>query len=441
MSEPPPPPDPSSRPPRKVTLDVVLRREPRAPHPAHSAAHFTPQRWWVLGCFVVFCGASSYAWFELRGHPIAGYLSALPQVGALLGAGVTLLAGGDPTASRTWFQARASAALEWIDRRYLVVCALLCALSIALGYAGHAMTSIEVECPPGAHLAYGHLGASIACDQHDDRVWMPFGLDEVAATFECSLPGGHGDWEPLRRIVRDDEGSREVFTCYEDGARVVSHPRDESFLYLEYGWRESSPERSPAPCDHLPVGLYDYAPAENTCTWIGGIDLLTEAVRAALDEHGDALTRDALTRLLGSACHDCPPEAPEASEDAAAPSEPEPLQDAPTHAGRLRSATGCARTPSPPLAFFQPDACHHTFGAVSLELSARQVELPVAISYRGSDRRCVPSEYRRDGFVHLLLPDGELVLGITRATPHRAILLEDVRATTPPPALAQSCHE
>ena len=85
--------------PRRVTLDVTLKRDPLA-RAAAASAPWTNERTWVLAFFVVFCLASWYAWVELRGHPIAGYVSALPQLTAVFAAVTTLLGGGDPTLGR-----------------------------------------------------------------------------------------------------------------------------------------------------------------------------------------------------------------------------------------------------------------------------------------------------------------------------------------------------
>ncbi len=461
---------------RRLAVDVVLRRDPKHAAPGLSAP-WTAARSWVLSFFLAFCGASWFAWVELRGHPIAAYVSALPQVAALFGAAATLLGGGDPSLAKNWYQSRATALLRWIDRRARPVCVGLAIVTLLLVYAGSAMRDIDVECPPGCRLGYGHLGAQLSCDEHRDQVWMPLGLEEVVPTFECGIPGGHGEWQPLRRTVRDDEGTREVFSCYEDGARVTTHRSTAALAYIEYGWLESAPERTPAPCDHLPVGLYDYDVVGNTCTWLISLDELTQLFRAALrsddaDAHAHeashVATRDALLRLTGSACHDCPTEAAHGEADDAADAGisvedadvdvdagtlalPQAQAPAPTrpagahtraHAHDPPKPDSCPRPPDPPFSFFAPDGCHGDWGNVVLELVARQVAVPVGLSYRGgNERRCVPSEYRRDGYVHLLLPDGELVFGVTSATPHDVVLVEDVRSTTPPPALGTTCAE
>jgi hypothetical protein len=297
---------------------------------------------------------------------------------------------------------------------------------------------------------------------------MPLGLEEVVPTFECAMPGGHGEWQPLRRTVHDDEGTHEVFSCYEDGARVTSHPVTVPVAYVEYGWLESTPARTPAPCDHLPVGLYEYDVIENTCTWMMSLAELTDLFRAALVAPGAGesashrATRDALLRLTGSGCHDCPPETPDGDEDAddgvdagpaladggvapAADHDTTPAATVRPSRARRRSATspgGCPSPQDPPFAFYAPEGCHGDWSGLVLELVARQVSLSVGVSYRGgNERRCVPSEYRRDGYVHLLLPDGELVFAVTRDAPREVVLVEDVRSTTPPPALGTTCTE
>lgn len=460
MSEQPDPPkDPQPVPPtpRRVVLDVTLKRDPHA-YASHLEAPWTSARSWVLAFFLGFCAASWYGWVELRGHPIALYVSALPQLAALLAAITTLFGGGDPNAAKTWYQTRATTMLRWLDRRAVHVCTGLAISSALVGYAGASMGDIDVQCPSGCRLSYGHLGAFTNCDQPHDRIWMPLGLAQVESTFQCSMSGGHDEWAPLRREVRDDDGTREVFSCYEDGDRVVSHPAPVVLEYLEYGWADSTPERSPAPCDHLQVGIYSYDPTLNACTWLMTLDELTQAFRDVMSaSDADPTTRDALGRMIGSECHDCPAElvddasgAIDTSVDAgeagnaAPPPTPLPVAVRSTHARAHGHDTGkpdvCPRPEEAPFTFFQPDGCHGNYGDVVLELSARQVAIPVGLSYRGaSERRCVPTEARRDGYVHLQLPDGELVFGLTLSTPHRVYLIEDVRTTTPPPALAAAC--
>ena len=443
--------DPSSEPPpptpRRVTLDVVLKRDART-QPAHVAAQWSTQRTWVLTFFILFCAASWYAWVELRGHPIANYVSALPQLTAVFAAMTTLLGGGDPNIAKNWYQARANRALEWIDGHARSVCIGLALATLVIAYAGHSMIEVEVQCPAGCQLSYGALGAVTSCDQHHDRIWAPLGLESVVPTFECSMPGGHGEWEPLRRSVRDTEGTHEIFTCYEDGARVVSHAPRVAVEYLEYGWADGTPARNPAPCDHLPVGLYSYDPAANTCTWLMTLDALTQLFRDAEAAPGaDQTTQAALRRLIGSACHDCPEQPSDA--DAGVPADGGVPAPTPTPTVTARAARrahdasrpdSCTPPETEPFTFFAPDGCHGDFGDVVLELPAREVAIGVGISFRGGDdRRCVPSEMRRDGYVHLLLPDGELVFAVTHDAPRRVLLVEDVRSTSPPPALGTTC--
>jgi hypothetical protein len=442
--------EPSSPLPRRVSLDVTLKRDPR-PVATAAAAPWSRARSWVLGFFVVFCAASWYAWVELRGHPIANYVSVLPQLTAVFAAMTTLLGGGDPNFAKTWYQSRATTLLQWLDRHARGVCAVLAIGTCLVAYAGAAMREIEVQCPAGCQLRYGHLGAQTACDQHHDRIWMPLGLEEVVPTFECSMPGGHGEWQPLRRTVRDEAGSRDVFSCYEDGGRVTQYAFDATLAYVEYGWSDATPERSPAPCDHLPVGIYRYDPVANTCTWWMGLADLTAAMRDAVTRpDADPATRSALRRIIGSDCHDCPdaaatdqaivePEVDDAGVPSASAAVPRPAHG---HSRSTGKPDVCPRPEDDPFALFPPEGCHGDYGNVVLELLVRQVAIGVGISYRGgNDRRCVPSEARRDGYVHLLLPDGELVLAVTDEPRPRVVLIEDVRATAPPPALATTCSD
>jgi hypothetical protein len=443
--------------PRKVTLDVTLKREAHA-LPAHIAAPWTTARTWVLIFFAVFCAASWFAWIELRGHPIASYVSALPQLAALFAALTTLLGGGDPNAAKNWYQARATTLLQWIDRRARHLCTGFATGTLLLWYAGASMVEIDVQCPPGCQLSYGHLGAVTACDSPHDRVWAPLGLNQVVPTFECSMTGGHDEWEPLRRVVRDDDGSRVVYSCYEDGGRVESHASDDDLDYLEYGWAETRAGRAHAPCDHLPVGIYSYDPVENTCTWRMTLDQLGQAFRDAMSADADAATRDSLARLLGSECHDCPIETPQDAgpavdagvSDASADAAPSPLAvqvvvaaaEHLVHRHRHEGAKpdSCDRPDVDPFAFFQPNGCHGEYGEVVLELSARADAIPIGISDRGDlTRRCVPAEVRRDGYIHFFLTDGELVFGLTTGSSPRVLLLEDIRTTVPPTAVAATC--